>query len=46
MILLQKGFDMVIIRELIGGMYFGDRGRRQGETGLRLMTQSAILKWK
>lgn len=29
----QKGFDMLIVRELIGGMYFGKSGRGQGEDG-------------
>ncbi|MGI6161447.1 MAG: 3-isopropylmalate dehydrogenase [Christensenellales bacterium] len=28
-----KGFDIMMVRELTGGMYFGDRGRRQGEYG-------------
>lgn len=29
----QKGIDMVMIRELTGGIYFGKRGRGQGDMG-------------
>lgn len=28
-----KGFDIVVVRELTGGMYFGDSGRRTGVNG-------------
>ena len=29
----SKGIDIMVVRELTGGMYFGDRGRRQGPMG-------------
>lgn len=30
---VSKGFDMLMVRELTGGIYFGDRGRREGKYG-------------
>ncbi len=31
--IVAKGFDLMMVRELTGGIYFGERGRREGEYG-------------
>ena len=31
--LVEKGFDLLMVRELTGGIYFGERGRREGKNG-------------
>lgn len=31
--IVEKGFDIMMVRELTGGIYFGERGRRDGKYG-------------
>ncbi len=31
--IVANGFDLMMVRELTGGIYFGDRGRRDGQYG-------------
>ena len=31
--IVEKGFDIMMVRELTGGIYFGERGRREGKYG-------------
>ena len=31
--IVERGFDILIVRELTGGIYFGDRGYREGKYG-------------
>lgn len=31
--IVDKGFDLLMVRELTGGIYFGERGRREGKYG-------------
>lgn len=31
---LEKGLDLMLVRDLIGGIYFNEKGRRQGKFGL------------
>ena len=31
--IVENGFDLMMVRELTGGIYFGERGRREGKYG-------------
>lgn len=42
----KQGFDMVIVRESTGGIYFGDRGRREGAMGPEPTIPSATARRK
>lgn len=40
----ENGLDMVIVRELTGGLYFGERGRRDSELGEQAYDELAYAR--
>ena len=40
--IVEQGFDLMMVRELTGGIYFGERGRREGKYGPKLTTPKPI----
>ncbi len=44
--IVENGFDIMIVRELTGGIYFGERGYREGSTAKRRTTPKVIAVWK
>ncbi|NLP45525.1 MAG: 3-isopropylmalate dehydrogenase [Epulopiscium sp.] len=42
--LVEGGLDLMVVRELTGGIYFGERGRRQGKYGEEAYDTEAYSK--
>lgn len=42
----SRAIDMLIVRELTGGLYFGEQGRRQGKYGLEAYDTEAYSKFE
>ena len=44
--LVESGFDILIVRELTGGIYFGDRGYRSGKYGEEAFDTEAYSEYE